>query len=247
MPGFVHVKGCPHHPSRNDGSSWSYPSLSFQTKPACPALRAVLAMQSKLPVAHCEPVPGVGQPKYQPQSNMMQQNVPQPNMQYVQQQVIYPSAYPGQQNIHYGGGAHELLSSNSCQCQSTKEYKGVFRFPNNGRLRLHCCACQSHTILDTREMLFPPSNNAVIETSGCQQRLTLFHSADVSVSSNLGGCQSNIRASDKRPAEVKQGAQPFVGRHITVTQSGSCCVCQSSVVATKLHLGQKPPAACVIS
>ena len=204
-----------------------------------------LLLESRpVPIAQCEAVPvpvqGVGQPKYP-------QNMMQPNMAYVQQHAVYPPQYPVQQEVVYGGGARELLSNNLCQCQSKKNYKGVFRFPNNGRLRLHCCACQSNTYLDTRDMLFPPSNNAIVETSGCQQRLIVYHSADVSVSSDLGGCQSTVQALDKRPKESKLVAQPFAGRHITVTQSKSCCLCQSSVVAMKLDQGQKPPAACVIS
>ena len=148
----------------------------------------------------------------------------QPNMAYMQQHAVYPPQYP----VHQG--VHELLSSNSCQCQSNKSYKGFFRFPNNGRLRLHCCACQSNTYLDTRDM----------ETSGCQQRLIVYHSADVSVSSDLGGCQSTVQALDKRPKESKLVAQPFARRHITVTQSKSCCMCQSSVVTMKLDQGQNP-------
>ena len=207
-----------------------------------------------VPVAVCTPVvqAGVGEPKYAepnypPQPNYIQGNgnVAPPDMSYGQQHFVQQP--PVAQNMGYMGSSQELLSSNSCQCQTKKKYEGVFRFPSTGTLRLHCCSCQGQTTIDAREMVFPPSNNAIIETSGWQQTLRVYHLADTSVSSNLGGCQSAIRSYDKRPKESKSVTQPFFGRHITVQQSQSCCMFQSSVVTIKLDPHQEPPADCVIS
>ena len=121
----------------------------------------------------------------------------------------------------------------------------MWRFPETP-VKLHCCSCQGQYKIDARNLQFPASNNALIETAGCQQRVVIYYPPDMQVNVN----EFHHVNKDKRKKDSQSRAQDhLVGtrRFITVSQNKKCCcACQTIVESYKLDHGQEGPKNCIV-
>ena len=189
-------------------------------------------------IAHAEPAVAVATPVVQQSADVLYAEAPAPV--YADREAKVSSIPQNQPDYSH---IYELPSRDSCSCQAQRKIGGnyldgtkEFRFPAQN-LVLHSCACQSKIVIDARNAAFPPTNTAVIETSGCQQQILIYVPPETGTQGDIGGCQVQTQTKDKR----KNKTSVRQANNIIVKNGKNCCACQSQVEFVRLNYGQKPP------